>query len=95
MAISLEEIRKIAILSRLQLTAAEEERYAKTISAVLEYMDILNEVDTANVPPTFQVTGLTQVLRADEVKASSLTSELVAAFPVVKNQQLVVPAVFE
>ncbi len=95
MALSLEEIRKIATLARLKLTPEEERRYAETISAVLEYMTILNEVDTTGVPPTFQVTGLEQVVREDEVKAGSHRAELLTQFPEVKHDQLVVPAVFE
>ncbi len=95
MSITLEEIRKIAILARLQLTEAEEQRHAATISAVLEYMNILNEVDTTGIEPTFQVTGLTQITRPDVVEESPYRSALLAQFPESKNDQLVVPAVFE
>ena len=43
MALSLDEVRKIAKLARLNLTPAEEKRHAETISVVLDYMKILNE----------------------------------------------------
>ena len=46
MPISLDEIRKVAALARIKLSAAEEKRHAETISAVLDYMKILNEVPT-------------------------------------------------
>ncbi len=95
MNLSSEEIRKIATLARLKLSAAEEARYATTISAVLDYMTILNEVDTTGVEPTSQVTGLTDVTRPDTVVDSGLSAALIKRFPDVKHDQLVVPAVFE
>jgi aspartyl-tRNA(Asn)/glutamyl-tRNA(Gln) amidotransferase subunit C len=95
MSISLEEIRKIATLARIEIPTAEEQRYTETISAVLEYMKILNEVDTAGVVPTFQVTGLEQIFREDTVVDSMIAEGLIQQFSEIKDRQLVVPAVFE
>lgn len=95
MTISQEEIKKIAELSRLKLTDAEEVNYAKTISAVLDYMKILNEVKTEGVEPTAQVTGLLSVVRFDEVKPSLLVEKLQKNMPKVERNELVVPAVLE
>ncbi len=94
MSISIDEVRKIAQLARIKLTPEEEQRHAVTISAVLEYMNILNEVDTSGVEPTFQVTGLENVVRADEVRESKLVEELMAQMPQIEDNELVVPAVF-
>lgn len=94
MAISLEDGRKIAGLARLALTPLEEQRHAETISAVLDYMKILNEVPTDGVEPTYQVTGLTNVVRADVAAECSLTDELIKQMPQVAHHELVVPAVF-
>lgn len=94
MSLSIEEIKKIAQLARIKLTPEEEPRYAATISAVLDYMNILNEVDTSSVEPTFQVTGLEDVVRADEVKESVIVKELMAQMPQTEHNELVVPAVF-
>ena len=95
MALTREHVKKIAELARLELSPAEEERHAETISAVLEYMKILNEVNTAGVEPTFQVTGLEQVVRDDEIKGCAYIKELLAQMPVTENDELVVPGVFE
>ena len=95
MALTREHVKKIAELARLELSPAEEERHAETISAVLEYMKILNEVNTAGVEPTFQVTGLEQVVRDDEIKGCTYTKELLAQMPATENDELVVPGVFE
>jgi aspartyl-tRNA(Asn)/glutamyl-tRNA(Gln) amidotransferase subunit C len=67
MAINREEIKHLAELARLSLTAEEEERFQGQLDSVLQYINHLNEVDTKNIEPTAQVSGLTDVWRADEV----------------------------
>lgn len=95
MAISIAEVEKIAGLARLALTEAEKRRYAETISAVLDYMKILNEVDTDGVEPTYQVTGLQNVMRQDKAIDCDIGDKLIAQMPEVEKQELAVPAVFE
>lgn len=95
MALTVAEIKKIADLARLKLTVEEEQRYAETISAVLDYMTILNEVDTTGVEPTSQVTGLEDVFREDVALDSGRQEKLLAQMPEVKENELVVPEVFE
>jgi aspartyl-tRNA(Asn)/glutamyl-tRNA(Gln) amidotransferase subunit C len=95
MSLTPAEITKVATLARLRLTPEETVRHAETISAVLEYMNILNEVDTTHVEPTFQVTGLSEVLRDDVTAPSPLGEKLIGQFPQVEQNSLVVPAVFE
>lgn len=95
MSLSIQEVKKIAQLARLELTPEEEARHAETISAVLEYMKILNEVDTEGVEGTYQVTGLANVVREDVVVPSELRDKLMGQMPKIENEELVVPAVFE
>lgn len=95
MKLSAEEVRKIAALARLDLTAAEADRHAETISSVLDYMRVLDEVDTADIKPTSQVTGLEDVTRKDIPRDCPYKKELLAEMPEVKENELVVPAVFE
>lgn len=95
MAISIPEVKKIAELARLELTPEEEVRHAETISAVLEYMKILNEVDTNGVEGTYQVTGLENVTRADRAIPCDIRDKLIEQMPEVEQDELVVPAVFE
>ena len=66
MNLSKDEIQHIAKLARLELTDAELEKYGGQLSAVLNYIDQLKEVDVKGVEPTAQVTGLENVLREDE-----------------------------
>lgn len=96
MFLTLQEVKKIAELARLKLTPAEEKRYAETISAVLEYMTILNEVDTEGVEPTAQVTGLENVVREDVVRPALANRDaLLKCLPQVEKSELVVPGVFD
>ena len=67
MQLSKDEIQHIAKLARLELTDAELEKYGGQLSAVLNYIDQLKEVDVKGVLPTAQVTGLENVLREDVV----------------------------
>jgi aspartyl-tRNA(Asn)/glutamyl-tRNA(Gln) amidotransferase subunit C len=94
MPLSVEEVRKIAKLARIKLTSDEEKRHAATISAVLDYMKILNEVDTRGVEQTSQVTGLEDVVRQDMPRDCKIIKELTAQMPEVENNELVVPGVF-
>lgn len=95
MTLSLDEVRKIAQLARLNLTEKEIKRHAETISVVLDYMKILDEVDTEGVEITSQVTGLSDVMRPDEVKNCDIKKELIGQMPEVSENELKVPAVFE
>lgn len=61
-----EDVLKLAKLARLQLTDEEANQYVIELSAILEYVQMLDKVDTAGLEPTSQVTGLTNVARSDE-----------------------------
>jgi len=94
MAITLEEIKKIAALARIELTPEELNRHAETISAVLDYMKVLNEVDTKKIEATSQVTGLTNIYREDKAVTATNKNELIACMPEVYAGELKVPGVF-
>ena len=68
MSIIREEIIHIAELSRLKLSEEEMSKLGTDLDAILKYIDQLREVDTKNIEPTAQVSGLTDVWREDEVK---------------------------
>lgn len=95
--LSLEDIEHIAKLARIALSAKEKEIFSLQLSKVLEYMEILNEVDTSDVPPTTQVTGLVNVTRDDVVHPSTPeTVEMIKKnFPESSGGYLKVPHVFE
>ncbi len=68
MAISKEEIKHIADLSRLKLSAQEKTKFQTQLGSILDYMKQLDEVDVSGVEPTAQVTGLIDVWREDQVQ---------------------------
>lgn len=68
MQLTKEEIQHIAELSRLNLSADEEEKYRNQLGSILDYVKMLDEVKTDKVIPTAQVSGLMDVFRDDEVK---------------------------
>ena len=67
MSITREEIEHVAQLARLQLSEAEKDQFTKQLSSILDYISQLNEVNTENIEPTAQVSGLLNVWREDEV----------------------------
>ena len=67
MKLDKKEIEHIAELARLELSPAELKLYGGQLSGILNYIDQLKEVDTRNIEPTAQVTGLENVLRSDKV----------------------------
>lgn len=67
MAISEQEIRKVALLARLELTPQETRLMASQLSRVLEYMELLGGVDTQGVEPLAHAVEVTNVLREDRV----------------------------
>jgi aspartyl-tRNA(Asn)/glutamyl-tRNA(Gln) amidotransferase subunit C len=71
-----EEVRKVASLSRLSLDDAQADVFAGQLSAILEYAEKLNELDTAAVEPTSHALAMVNVLRED-VPAPSLSREKV------------------
>jgi aspartyl-tRNA(Asn)/glutamyl-tRNA(Gln) amidotransferase subunit C len=66
-----EDVLKLARLSRLKLTDAEVDEFQKEISEILGYVEMLEEVDTKHLKPSYQVTGLSNVTRADTEQAYS------------------------
>lgn len=96
MKLSPQEIEKIATLARLDLSAKEKKMYAEQLSVVFDYIEMLNEVDTNDVPETCQVTGLEDVIREDEVASweEEDKKKLINNFPDKMGNLLKVKAVF-
>lgn len=76
-----EEIKRIALLARLGISEDEVEKFRGQLSDILENFEILQEVDTSEVQPTSQVTGLRNVVKDDEVIPSLTQGEIMANAP--------------
>lgn len=64
------QVRHIANLAKLSITDQEAKKFQEQLSSILGYIDVLNEIDTSNIEPTAQVTGLTNVIREDRTTTS-------------------------
>jgi aspartyl-tRNA(Asn)/glutamyl-tRNA(Gln) amidotransferase subunit C len=72
--LSLAEVETIAELAKLTLTDEEKITFQEQLSAILDYAEMLQQVDTTGIPPMASAIPLSNVMRADEV-ALSLSSE--------------------
>lgn len=85
MKLSRDDVLKLARLGRLRLSDEEIEQYQSELSAILDYVKQLDGVDTTDLRPTYQVTGLTSVepnaTRADEVTDQVSQAELMKNLP--------------
>ncbi len=70
-----DQVKHVAKLARIKLTDEEVKKFGPQLSKVLDYMDILSEVDTKNVAETSQVTGLSNVMEKDEILTAQSTRE--------------------
>ena len=95
MKLSREEVLHIARLARLGLTEAEVDRLSEQLSNILENFEILQQVDTGDVPPTAQSIALQNVMRRDEVTPSLPASEILANAPRKEGDFFRVRAVLE
>lgn len=92
--ISREEIIKLAKLSSLELTEDEISKYQTEVSSILEMITKLNEIDTDDVEPTYQVSGNQNVMREDEISESTVPAERLLNLAPRKNKdQIEVPKV--
>jgi len=95
MKLSREEVIHIALLARLGLSEQELEKVSGQLSHILENFEILQQVDTGDVPPTAYPIPLENVVREDEVIPSLPQSEVLANAPRQQEGCLQVKAVLE
>ncbi|MBN2325698.1 MAG: Asp-tRNA(Asn)/Glu-tRNA(Gln) amidotransferase subunit GatC [Candidatus Omnitrophica bacterium] len=70
MSITADEVRHIALLSRLELSDDEVELYTGHLAEVLKYVEKLKELDVDDVEPTSHAIPMFNVMREDEVMPS-------------------------
>jgi aspartyl-tRNA(Asn)/glutamyl-tRNA(Gln) amidotransferase subunit C len=97
MKLTVQEVEHIANLARLSLSPEEKEQYAEQLSAIFDYVDLLQEVDTSGVEASEGVSQLTDIVREDTVIETDeeIRKKLIAAFPKRMGNLLKVPGVFE
>jgi aspartyl-tRNA(Asn)/glutamyl-tRNA(Gln) amidotransferase subunit C len=93
MAISRQDIEKVALLGRLQLTEAELTTMTAELAQIVGYVDQLAEVNTDGVEPMAHAVEVANVFRADEVTPSLPRDEALANAPHRDERGYLVPAV--
>jgi aspartyl-tRNA(Asn)/glutamyl-tRNA(Gln) amidotransferase subunit C len=95
MSLTLEEVNHIADLARLELSHEELEKYREQLSAILDYANRLQELDTSSIPPTSSVLPPRSALRPDEPGASLNVQDVLKNAAQVDQFQFRVPPVME
>jgi aspartyl-tRNA(Asn)/glutamyl-tRNA(Gln) amidotransferase subunit C len=91
MAISRDEVLHVARLARLELGDAEVERFREQLSAILEAVSKVQELDLSDVPPTSHPLDVVNVWREDEPRPSLAREEALANAPAAQDGMFRVP----
>lgn len=95
MAITREDVDHVAELARLGLDEGERERLRDELEKILEYMQVLQQVDTSAIPPTAQVIPLHNVMRPDDERPSLSVEQALANAPAHEGDYFRVAPVLE
>lgn len=68
-------VQHIASLARIKLSAKDSSKFSQELSAILDYINLLSEVNTIDIPPMAQVAGLKNVWRQDQVQVNQCLSQ--------------------
>lgn len=88
-----DDVAHLATLSQIALTDDEVDTMRGDLENILNYIEQLDELDTTGVDPTYQVTGLDNVWRDDEIRPQLPREKLLDLAPDQKNNQVKVPKV--
>ena len=90
-----QEVRHVAMLARLGLSDEEVETMREQLVQVLEYINMLDKVDTSKIPPTAQILSHLNITREDTSRPSWPPEELLANAPAAEDGFFRVPPVLE
>lgn len=93
MAISREEVEKVSLLARLRLSGEELDTMTVQLGRILDYMELLGELDTDQVEPMAHALDVADVLRPDRVCPSLDRRQALAGAPSCDEECYRVPAV--
>jgi aspartyl-tRNA(Asn)/glutamyl-tRNA(Gln) amidotransferase subunit C len=93
--ITIDQVRHVARLARLELSAAEEQSLQSDLSAILSYVDKLNQLKTEEVEPTAQVGEPGTLMRDDEITNRPAPEEMLANAPARSDNLFKVPRIIE
>jgi aspartyl-tRNA(Asn)/glutamyl-tRNA(Gln) amidotransferase subunit C len=94
-SLSYDDVRKVARLARLKLSEAEVESYSRQLGQVLQYIDVLAEVDTTGVEPMAHAIEVANVLRPDERRDSLPRDAALSNAPKTDGRYFLVPPILD
>jgi len=95
MSLDRDQVRKIALLARLEISEAESTTYAQSLSRILGLIEQMNAVDTTGVEPMAHPNDAGLRLRADRVSEPDLRARFQAVAPATEAGLYLVPKVIE
>ncbi len=95
MQITKELVSYVAALSRIKLEDSETEEMQKQMGAIVDYMDILNQLDTDEIEPLSHIFSITNVMRDDVTAPSYDREEILKNAPEHTAEAFVVPKTVE
>lgn len=93
MAISREQVEKVSLLGRLLLSEEQLDKMTAQLGQILDYMDLLGQVDTEQVEPMAHALDVFDVFRSDQVQPSLRRDQALANAPRRDDECYLVPAV--
>ena len=93
MSLSIDDVRRVANLARLEFSEEELGEITKQLGKVVDLVDELSQVDTQGVEPLVHAIELTNVLAADSVKPSLDRADALKNAPASDEECFRVPAV--
>jgi aspartyl-tRNA(Asn)/glutamyl-tRNA(Gln) amidotransferase subunit C len=95
MALSAQEVTKVARLSRLALSPAELETYTAKLDKILDYVEQLKALDTSKVAPMISASAEGNIFRADVVRPGLDRQDVFVSAPAHDGEFFRVPPVIE
>ncbi len=95
MALTRNQVEHVAKLARLSLTDQEKVAFTEQLSRILEHVESLNRLETADVPPTYHAVALQNVLREDKPHTSLDRAKVLSQAPEAEEGCFKVPKITE
>ena len=93
--IDLEQVRKVALLARLELSPAEEDQFTGQLSGILDYVEQLKELNTDDVEPTTRAIELSNITRTDRLESFGDRADMLGCAPDREDDFFKVPKILE
>ncbi|NEP16514.1 MAG: Asp-tRNA(Asn)/Glu-tRNA(Gln) amidotransferase subunit GatC [Leptolyngbya sp. SIO4C1] len=91
--IDLDQVRKVAHLARLEITADEAQQLTEQLNSILDYVEQLNELDTSDIEPTTRAIEVSNITRTDELKPFAEREAILDCAPAREDDFFKVPKI--